>query len=130
MDVMEKNKKIVEEFYSEYFRAPRSDEFVDCGGDLKAISEKFKFTSGNLKKYNGYGNFLKSIGYKHPGSKANTYEVVNSRGKVIFVGTSKDIAEEFDVHPTTVNHHVRLGHRLKREYNVRLKPYIFKSERN
>ena len=113
---MASEKDILEAFYCEYFRSPKLDEFVACGGELQPYKKH--------KRYGAYNKMLASYGYPEA-TKANTYEVVEDKtGEVVFTGTSRDIADEFgicDISKVAWMMHKNV--RLQWKYRIRRKPF-------
>ena len=131
LSVHAKNKKIVDDFYAEYYRPPKSNEFIDLGGDIEVIRSRYGHGAHrNNAIAPGYWKWLNSIGYPRVGSRSESYEVYRpDNGEVIFTGTSKDISEEFDIaHTTTVLEAARKGWFFRTDYKIRLKPYVFKNK--
>lgn len=80
------NLSVLERFYDEYWRSPRKSEFVACGGNMDVVKHK------KIK----YKEYLQDCGYEAP-SKWETYEALNEKEEVVYVGTSMDMEDEFNV---------------------------------
>lgn len=117
MNKVDKESKILEQFYCEYFRSPRKKEFEALGGCIDDV----------INVYGTYTKFLEHYGYPRV-SKGETYKVINERsGKVVFTGTVHDIAEEFDVFITTVHKAYRNNKKfIKKQYVLKQKPFKLK----
>lgn len=111
------NLEVVEEFYQEYFRSPRIEEFEALGGDLEEVKRTHRI----------YSNFLRSHGYR-TNVKAESYEVVDQDGEVIFTGVIADIAYEYDMSETKVFNTIKNGQLLSMKYPYTLRPKIFDIE--
>lgn len=107
---MATNEEILEAFYCEYFRSPKLEEFKACGGK---IIEKGK-----------YNSMIVSYGYPKV-TNCNTYEVISDEtGEIVFTGTTKDIAEEFDVPDSDkISWAAKINKLFRRKYRIRLKPF-------
>ena len=111
-------QRLLDDFYTEYLRSPRLREIEKLG-----VSESYIY-----KRYGGYNNFLKHFGYP-PVTRSDTLEVVSKRtGKVIFVGTSQDIADEYDITRGSVRRIYLKGRLLLGKYIIRLKEFKIKGE--
>ena len=104
--------EIVRRFYDIYYRSPRKDEFIECGGNLKEIE----------KKFTRYHWWLEDIGFP-VSSKGETIEVLDDSGKAIYIGTATDIAEEFEVSRQMIPLCLRRKCKLKRRYSLKEKRF-------
>ena len=101
-----KGKKIIENFIYEYFRTPSYREFINIGGDLS---------------YYYFYKLRKEMGFNETKGRKMTYEVLNRKGEILFVGSSSEIAEEFDTTPHNVATVCKKNLKLKRKYTLRKK---------
>lgn len=106
METMVKNKKIVDEFFEDYYRVPRYDEFIKLGGSFKPRKM--------------YGKMLKSFGYSQS-TKTSTVQVYDDRNRLIFEGTVKEVAEEFERDVSVVRRAVKNGSKLCWLYTCKYK---------
>ena len=87
-----RNKTILDSFFDEYARPPRKSEFLELGGFITYMQIQ-----------EGYDLFLKEYGYIAYGrGNIKTFEVYtltnNGQEKVVFIGTKKEIINEFNLH--------------------------------
>lgn len=115
-NIYKNQKDIVEKFYSVYYRTPRINEFIKCGGNIEEIRNE----------YHNYREFLEYIGYPWS-SKSETIEVLDKNQNVIFTGIIADIADEFDVTRIDVNKCLKSNMRLKSKYYLREKLFDLNS---
>lgn len=107
----ERNIAIVERFYDLYERAPRRDEFIQCGG---SVAQAYKAGS--------YQQWLRNNKYETP-RYSETYEVYDEEGKLIFTGTSEIVAEEYYYAPRYVRRMAAAGKRTKSKLLFKHKPF-------
>ena len=81
--IHENNLKILDWFYDKYHRSPTADEFKRCGGDYLMAMRRGKSWCG----------YLEECGYEKQ-EHQKSFEVYKDN-KLIFIGTSKEIAKKF-----------------------------------
>lgn len=99
-----KNIDILKKFVEEYYRSPTEREFIKCGGK-------------NYRSYGSYRKFLNYYGFDAP-TKTKTVQVLNDRGTVVFEGTVKDVAEEYNTSVQNVRRDIKNNWLFKRYYKV------------
>ena len=99
------DEEIIKLFQLEYHRTPSYREFKLLGG---------KCSRGV------YPALIKILGYPKP-THAITLQVVNTRNQVVYEGTVKDLAEEYDRHPAHIRNCATKNYRLLSQYTVREK---------
>lgn len=107
------NEQILEEFFDQYFRSPSREEFVKCGGNLRHA----------IDDYGGYNQFLIKNNYDPYHGRTKTYEVFDEKGNSLFVGTSKDVAEELEISEHNVREACFKGNRIKWKYTIKVKEF-------
>lgn len=108
MKTNKENLELIEDFYSLYLRSPRYNEFIAIGGEMKRTR---------------YMAFLIENYFDEYKAREETREVYDVRGKVIFTGTIKDIANEFDIKTNYLRNAEKKKNTLKRQYWIRKKPF-------
>ena len=106
------NKKeeadMLQDFYAMYLRSPKFCEYQQLGGKFK-IEKYFDILAEN---------YLPT-----PKNKEETYEVLDTRGRVLFTGISRDIGLEYDATPHYVVNCCNKGCLFKGEYRLRKKKF-------
>lgn len=103
---------LLDVFYDIYLRAPSQTEFNVLTGIVREI----------INRYVSYRNFLDTYNYDLPyGSK--TYDVVNSRDKIVYTGTLLDIGEKLGLAKSTLSYAANRGNILCKEYRIVSKPF-------
>ena len=105
-------QELLDKFYNKYNRAPTSKEFNILTGDENYV----------VWRYYSYGNFLKHHNYE-PSRSGKTYEVIDSDGNVIFSGTARDVADEFDVLPSSVSRCANAYKSFMNKYKIVIKEF-------
>lgn len=103
---------ILDVFYDEYMRAPSETEFNKLTGMYNFV----------LAKYGAYRSFIESNGYELSFGR-QTFEVIDDRGNICFVGTQKDIAEEYDAKSSYIGAVWRRKTKFRNRYRVYIKPF-------
>ena len=107
------NEQILDAFFDVYFRSPKSEEFIACGGNMRNV----------MYKYRSWERFLKRNNYSLQ-NRANTYELINvKKGKLLLTGRLEDIAEELGFSCATAMRIYKNKTIYKDVYKIVLKPF-------
>lgn len=107
-----KEQKILDNFFDEYARPPKTKEF------MKLIK------SSSIYPMKDYIRFLKRHGYRTYGNNAKTLELVelkNGIEKVIFIGVGDEIADELNLDRGNVGYYLRVNKPYLGKYIIREK---------